>query len=179
MTMGWYVLLIAILLMVVLPGCRWLFSRLVMGSRIISLCKEKGYALHKKKGWLFGCRYGKRADFAVETKKDVFAVKLWGVPQRLATLLLHPEGKYSLRRVFSMLLQVKIPLDSSLVSFPAYDFQAFPTDERKPIHAVLLIHPAPLSIRLRDREGKERDLCCGEEYQGMTIMNLNDLKATL
>lgn len=174
-----YVLLIAALLIVVLPCCRWLLSRLTMWGRIAGMCKKKGYKLHKKNGWLFGCRYGKTADFAIETANDIYAVKLFGVPQRLATLVLHPEGKYSLRRVFSMLLQVKIPLDAAPVSFPDYDFRSFSKDEGKTFHAVLLIHPAPMSVRLKDREGKERDLCCGEEYQGMTIMSLNDLKATL
>lgn len=177
--MGWYVLMIAVLLIAVLPCCRWLLSRLVMSRKISSLCREKGHIFHKKKGWMFGSRYGKQADFAVETDNCVFAVKLFGVPQRLATLILHAGGKYSLRRVFSMLLQVKIPLDTNPVPFPAYDFKVVSDKEEKLLHAVLLIHPAPLSIRLKDREGKERNLCCGEVYQGMTIMSLNDLKATL
>lgn len=174
-----YVLLIAVLLIVVLPGVRWFLSRLVLSRKISSLCKERGYALHKKKGWLFGCRYGKRADFAVETENDVFVVKPWGVPQRLATLLLYPERKYGLRRVFSMLLQVKIPLDTKPASFPVYDFGVFSKDEKKPLHAVLLLHPAPLNIRLTDREGKEKDFCSGDAFGGMEIMNLNDLKAAL
>ena len=175
----WYILMLAVLLIVVLPCCRWLLSRLMMSGKISSLCKEKGYKLHKKKGWLLGSRFGKRAEFSVETETDVFSVKLFGVPQRLATLLLHPEGKYSLRRVFSMLLQVKIPLDSNPVPFPAYSFETGSVDEEKKLHAVLLIHPAPLNIRLKNREGKEQNLCCGDTYQGMEIMSLNDLKAAL
>lgn len=177
--MWWYVLLVAALLIVVLPCCRWFFSRLMMRNRISSLCREKGYTLHTKKGWLFGSRYGKQADFAVETENDVFAVKMFGVPQRLATLLLHTGGKYSLRRVFSMLLQVRIPLDTNPVPFPAYDFKVFSDGEEKPLHAVLLIHPAPLNIRTQDGEGKEKNLCCGDVFHGMKIMNLDDLNAAL
>lgn len=178
--MLYYVLLIALLLIVVLPCCRWMVSRLVMFRRLCALCKEKGYALRKaRKAWFLGSRYGKQADFAIETADTVFAVKLFGVPQRLGTLLLHPEGKYSLRRVFSMLLQVRIPLDTAPVPFPAYDFKAVYADGEKVFRPVLLIHPSPLNIRQRDREGKEKDLCCGETYQGMEIMNLNDLQAVL
>lgn len=172
-------MLIAAVLIVLLPCCRWLLSRLVMSCRTSSLCRKKGHKLHKRKGWLFGSRYGKQADFAVETEERMYAVKLFGVPQRLATLILYPDGKYGLRRVFSMLLQVKIPLDATPVSFPAYDFSAFSNDKEKPLHAVLLIHPAPLSVRLKDGDGKERNSYCGDAYQGMEIMGLNDLTALL
>lgn len=177
--MWWYILLIAALLIVVLPGIRWLLSRLVLSRKISSLCKERRYTLQNRNGWLFGSRYGKQADFAIETEREVYAVKLFGVPQRLATLLLHPAGKYSLRRVFSILLQVKIPLDTKPVSFPAYDFSVFSKDEEKQLHTVLLLHPAPLNIRLKDREGKEKDFCCCDAYGGMEIMNLSDLETAL
>lgn len=171
-----YLALVIAVFVIVIPGCRWLISRLMLWQRIRSLCKKKQYTLHTGKGlWFFGSRYGKKVHFVVETQDALYAVKLFGVPQRLATLMLYPDGKYGLRRIFSMLLQVKIPLDTAPVAFPECDFSALTTDAAKPLHSVLMVHPAPLNISLKNREGENRPFVYGDTFHGMEIITLKDL----
>lgn len=178
--MFFYVLLLLAALCLLIPGCRWLGKRLRLWRCITSLCKEKQYRLHHTKIWWFlGGRDGKQADFMIETDDALFSVKLFGVLGQHTVLVLWPDGRYSLRRIVSLLLQVKIPLDTAPRSFPKYNAYDNAADTPKEQRTVLLLNPAPMNICFKDRDGKERQAYPSDSVCGMNGMNLRELIAHL
>ena len=167
-----YVLLFAAAVAVLPPLFRWFMGRMgLMGLE--KQCRKKGYGFTKRNRlWFLGSKYGKEADFAIETEECVYAVKLFGVPRKLSHMLLLKDGRYVLRREFGLLLKVRFHFDTEPAPFPAYDFNRFAADQEKKVRPVLLVHPAPLDIRLQNPESDCRGFCCGNTFAGMEIVTL-------
>lgn len=169
-----YLLAIIAVLYAGVPLLRWLIKRIKCAGQIKKLCREKKYTLRKeKKLWFFGTRYGKKTDFVLETETQVYAVKLFGVPRRLSGLILHPERKYSIRRMMGLLLRVRFNTNTTPADFPEYAFQEEFLEEKK-LRSVLLVCPKPLEVRLQDREGKEQAFQWGDAFGGMEIMTMQE-----
>ncbi|MBP3636841.1 MAG: hypothetical protein J6K13_04710 [Clostridia bacterium] len=173
-----YALLLLMLLFVVVPFLRWVFTRVEGMLSIKRLCKQNKFILHQRsKLWFWGMRNSAQCDCAIETPDAVYVIKLFGVAQRHATLVLLDEAKYLGCRMFAMLLHVRFSFDATPVPFPAYDFHTLyqQSSRKKECRKVLLVHPKPLNIVLRNREQQDRPFRNGDCFCGMEIMTLRDL----
>lgn len=173
-----YILLLICLFAVVVPFVRWLVSRLCCQRRIQRLCRQKGYTLRpRSRFWFWGSRRSTACDCAIETNNAVYAVKLFGVPQRHATLVLCDQSKYRIRRLLPLQLRVRFVFDTTPEPFPAYNFFACCEDipPHKELRPVLLVHPKPLSIQQQNQELQCQDFCYNDRFCGMEIVSLHDL----
>lgn len=97
----WYTLLGIAASVLVLPYIRMFFKRLSCMQKIKKLCKRQGHLLHAAHPlWFLGCNHAKTCDLYVETAREVFAVKLFGLPHKNDRLMLKEDGTYVCKESF-------------------------------------------------------------------------------
>ena len=89
------------------PYIRCFVKRLIFRSKIKKACIKKGYKLHTTHVfWYLGSKYSKKCDLYIETDNDVFSVKLFGMPNQRAVLVLKENGEFFIRRFFLMIYYI-------------------------------------------------------------------------
>lgn len=185
--MFWYAVGTLVLVVIAYPYLRCLYKRLALARKIKTVCKKKGHALHKTHlFWFLGSKQTTSCDFYVEGANEVFAVKLFGMPKRLCTLIFNEDGSYFIRRFIAFLSYdasaVRFPIDGKAKAMPSYDFRFRYRNEWeiKTPRRILLVHPVSMEIRRRSLRGNETIVGAGEIVNGMEIDSLpcllNDLE---
>ncbi len=167
-----------VLLFLSIPYFRYFFKRLNCRNRIKSACREKGYTFRgNHMAWFLGGRNGKKCDCYVETDKEIFAIKLFGMLRKRRVLVFLDDGGYFIRKFLCFSLQVQYSFDGNAKEFPAYDFLGRYKErtDSKPIHKVLLMNPVPMEMRMRARNGKETIVSPGDKVYDLEIYNLSGL----
>ena len=172
---------------------RCFFKRLTLRSKIMGVCREKGYRLQGTHAfWFLGGKNGTRCDCVVETAKEVFAIKLFGMPRRKRILVFTETGEYFTRIVAGMLLLIKESFDGTAKTLPEYDFtcEKNVVSGDKKLRKILLVNPVPMEMMFRRERGietklshfpmenmpkenaKESILSPGDELYGLEVANL-------
>lgn len=174
----WLVVAGIVLLFLSIPYFRCLFKRLNCRNKIKSVCREKEYTFRgNHMAWFLGGRNGKRCDCYVETDKEVFAIKLFGMPRKRRVLVFLENGGYFIRRFLCFSLQVQYSFDGNEKAFPKYDFCCKYKDgtDDKRIRKILLVNPVPMEIRMQVKNGKESIVSAGDKVYDLEIYNLSGL----
>lgn len=168
-----------VLLFLGFPYIRYFFKRLVCRSKLKSVCREKGYTfIGNHIAWFLGGRNGKRCDCFVETQKDVFAIKLFGVPRKRRVLVFEEDGGYFTRKFAGVAWRsILYSFDSKVEVFPVYDFgyKYEEESEEKTIRKVLLMNPVPMEMRMQAKNSKETIVSPGDKVYDLEIYNLSGL----
>jgi len=173
---------------------RYLFKRLSLRSKLKSVCQEKGYQLQGTHlFWFLGGKNGKCCDCIIETEKEVFAVKLFGIPRRRRGLVFTEKKEYFTRIIAGMLLLIRESFDGMARPFPEYEFtfaDKVITEDKK-LRKILLINPVPMELLYQKERGtetklshfpmenmpkdnaKESILSPGDELYGLEVANLS------
>jgi len=167
------------------PYFRCFFKRVTCMRKLKKVCRTKGYQLHKTHFfWFLGHKNAKKCDFYIETRNQVFAVKLFGMPNRRTVLIFKENGEYMIRRFTAFISYgsaVRFPIDSKPRKMPTYHFRYRYRDawEIKTPRQVLLVNPVSMEFRRTPSHGKEILLGAGEVVCGMEIDSLPRLLADL
>ncbi len=168
-----------VLLFLSFPYIRCFFKRLVCRSKLKSVCREKGYTfIGNHIAWFLGGRNGKRCDCFVETQKDVFAIKLFGVPRKRRVLVFEEDGGYFTRKFAGVAWRsILYSFDSKAEEFPVYDFgyKYEEESEEKTIRKVLLMNPVPMEMRMQAKNSKETIVSPGDKVYDLVVYNLSGL----
>lgn len=167
-----------VLLFLSIPYFRCFFKRLNCRNRIKSACREKGYTFRRNHmAWFLGGRNGKKCDCYVETDKEIFAIKLFGMLRKRRVLVFLVDGGCFIRRFICVDLRIQYSLDGKEREFPIYDFDyTYKMEaEEKTIRKVLLMNPVPMEMRMRARNGKETIVSPGDKVYDLEIYNLSGL----
>ena len=163
-----------------LPYIRCFIKRLIFRSKIKKACINKGYQLHTTHAfWYLGSKYSKKCDLYIETDNDVFSVKLFGMPNRRAVLVLKENGEFFIRRFFLMTYYISIVLwsiNSKDKKLPAYDFKYAYKDEweNKVFNKILLVNPVGMQFRYVSNKGVETMVQNGEYVNDMKVISLSE-----
>ena len=183
-----------------LPYIRCLYKRLLLLVKIKKVCKEKGHYLQGMHAfWFLGGKNGTRCDCVIETAKEVFAIKLFGMPRRKRILVFTEKREYFTRMLVGMLLLIMESFDSKIQLFPEYDFACVNHEVSgdKKLRKILLVNPVPMEMVFRAERGKETRLSHfpmenmpkenakesilspGDELYGLEVANLSWLMKEL
>lgn len=143
-----------ILAFLVLVYFRCACKRLSLCWKLKKLCREKGMTLcPAHRFWLFGTKWDTRVDFYLESKRRVYAVKLFGIPLRHTELVFRENGAFFIRYFVGMIAQtgagVRFPIETRTHPFPVYRFRYRYREEwetKDPVQ-VLLVHPTCIEFR--------------------------------
>lgn len=159
-----------VLCIALFPVIRLFCKRVSLVLRLKKVCREKGFALtplHRL--WFLWLRGGNTFDFAVETRDDAYAVKLFGVWRKHDELRFGPGDSYLVRHQFAFLSRmgegiVMTLWESREKPLPVYRYPQEMTDSYagKLWKPVLLMHPVGHSIRLVDKRGSSVQICSGD-----------------
>ena len=177
----WLILIALIIMLVSFPYLRCLCKRLACLWKVKRLCKKKGYALQPTHTlWYLGGKRGIKCDFYIETPRNVYAIKLFGMKRRLTTLILMENGEYCIKHIvgarhalFTWYTKPKV--------LPTYDFR-YQFQEKwtaKKFHSILLIHPITMEVCLQEKNGMQKGMYYGDEVNGMEIHSLQHLLKVL
>ena len=168
--MFWLGVGVIVLCTALFPLLRLMCKRISFILRLRKVCREKEFTftpLHRL--WFFPLRGGNAFDFAVETRDDAYAVKLFGVWRRQDELRFGPADTYRIRHRLAFLSRfgegVALTLwESPEKPLPVYRYpgtmaESYAGKLWKPL---LLMHPVGYSIRLVDSYGKEAELGSGD-----------------
>ncbi|MBQ7925729.1 MAG: hypothetical protein IJ335_05480 [Lachnospiraceae bacterium] len=169
-----YILLGLLILWMGYLYARFLSKRIICCRKLKSICKAKGFQLHRNHMlWFLGGRNGKKCDCYIESPTSVMCIKLFGVVPRLRTLVFVEERAYFLRRHMGMLLFLNEKVDGESRELPGYDFyykgkDSFP--EKKRYH-ILLVNPVPVEMLHQFDNGQEVILNPGDKIRDMEVYN--------
>ena len=106
--MGGIMYLLGIIgVIVIYPYIRCFFKRLNCFIKVKRFCKNKNYALVGTHCfWIFGRKNDNVCDFYVETKEDVYAVKLFAMLRRRTMLIFREDRTYFIRKFLGLYGQV-------------------------------------------------------------------------
>lgn len=168
---------------------RCFFKRLICRSKINKICKRKGYQLHATHAcWFFGKKHSKKCDLYIETKNEIFSIKLFGMPKRSAVLIIKENGEYFVRSFMALIsygAALRSPIDGKAKTMPVYDFRYKYKDEWeiKTPRNILLVNPVSMEIRRQPQHGDEVIVGAGDIVNGMEIHSLprllGDLESSL
>ena len=162
-----------IALLLLYPYFRFIFKRLSCMKRIKKLCRERGYSIHKTGLFrIFSSNRSKECDLYIETEKEVYAIKLFGVLRRRCTLIIKENGDYFIRGyivILSYAANLTFPIDRRFKRFPDYDFEnKFNGECNKPLKRVLLINPICTGLLCESKNGWRAGLA-GDEMCGVSL----------
>lgn len=169
-----------VIIILCIPYIRLFFKRLSLLFKIKRVCRDKGYALRGKHFlWFLGGKEGKNCDCVIETEKELFAVKLFGMPRR-KRVLVFKEKKEFFVRILMLLVEgrfffwIREVFDGKAKPLPEYDFSLKnkPMLSDKKLRKILLVNPVPMEILLQAENSKETILIPGDEVCGMEFANL-------
>ena len=168
-----------VLLFLSIPYFRYFFKRLNCRNRIKSACREKGYTFRgNHMAWFLGGRNGKKCDCYVETDKEIFAIKLFGMLRKRRVLVFLDDGGYFTRKFAGVAWRsILYSFDSKAEEFPVYDFgyKYEEESEEKTIRKVLLMNPVPMEMRMQAKNSKETIVSPGDKVYDLEIYNLSGL----
>lgn len=180
--MFWLLLAAIVTVITASPIIRLLVKRMILRSKIKSAVSAVGGRLiPAHKFWLFGKRMGKNCDFFIETPEKVYAVKLFTVLFKTASIVFADQGCYTPIRHIHLFGRwgqiVSLPLPENARPMPVYDFTTgLPCGaESKEIYQTLLIHPACLEIHRKTEVRRTELLYAGDVICGMHIQSLSGL----
>ena len=181
----WYFLFGVVALIAVWPSLRCFVKRMILAAKLRRLCRDQHYTLHKAHPlWFLGGKRGRRCDCYIETPSELWAVKLFGMPRRMAVLVIRGNGEYYIRSYIAMLSfgqGIRFPINGKPRPMPRFDFRYKYRDEWeiKTPHHVLLVHPVSMEIRRQPERGAEIILGAGDAVNGMEIHSLPGLLGAL
>lgn len=170
-----------IALIVVYPYIRCFFKRLNCFIRLKHFCKKRNYKLEGTNSfWLFGSKHNRKCDFYIETKDEVYAVKLFAMLRRTSMLIFREGGTYFIRR-FLGVLYIPFFWNSKLKPLMHYEFRYGYKEEWKGKinHNILLVNPISMDIFRQAINGYEDAVGLGDEIYGMQIYSLSRFLETL
>lgn len=177
----WLILGIAVAIFIVFPYLRCLFKRLTCRRKINRLCEQKGFALHPTHSlWFFGGKCGKECDLCVETPTEVYAIKLFGVKRRLSTLILMENGEYCVKHIYGVRFAC-FEWYTKPRALPSCDLGSHSQNAwtSKKLRSVLLINPITMNVYTKKSNGLQKEICYGDEINGMEIHSLGHLLKVL
>lgn len=156
---------------------RFLFKRIILLAKIKRVCKSQNYGIYGTRPlWFFSTKRTPTCDFYIDTSNTVFAIKLFGVMNRHATLVFTDSREYFVR-IFLGVAHIGglVPLESKAKKLPAYHFRyKYNTDWNiKEPKNILLIHPVCLEIRKKPDRQDEVIIGDTEKICGMTVHSLS------
>lgn len=179
--MGWlFIALGAAVLLWGFPFLRCAIKRLQLQSKLKKQCANSNLRLvplHTL--WFFGNKHCKKCDVCVESPKDVYVIKLFGLPRRQRELMLLPDSRYSIRHTIAI-----VGVGMAIYTFngrtkqiPSYRFDAVGelTGTEKRLHRILLVHPIAMAIHHRLPSGAEKTVQNGDTVDGAEIFSLSGL----
>lgn len=175
-----FVLCVA-LLFTLPPLIRYFFKRVLCMIKIKRICRKKKYKLHKTHPlWFLGGKYRHTCDCYVETPKDVFSIKFFGIQRRIKILIFKENNEYYTRRFFVIpyiLGNIWFKFDGDHIKLPDYDFKyKYRREwEEKALHKILLVNPITMTVRTQSSTGIERNIREGDMACGMEMHNLSNL----
>ena len=130
--------------------------------------------------WIFGRKNDNVCDFYVETKEDVYAVKLFAMLRRRTMLIFREDRTYFIRK-FLGVLWIPFFWNTKLKPLMRYTFRYKYKAEwnEKKCHNVLLVNPISMDIFRQDMVGYEDAVGLGDEMYGMKIYSLSRFLETL
>lgn len=184
--MKFWVALIGILaIFLIFPYIRCFNRRLVCKKKIEKLCKKKDYRIHTTHPlWFLGNKHSKINDLYIETINEVFAIKLFGVPNHLSVLVIKDNGEYYIRRYLGLLSYgsaSRLSVNGKPRPMPVYNFRYKYKDEweiKTPRH-ILLVNPVSMEFRRQPSYGSEIIVDAGDIVNGMEIDSLPRLLGDL
>lgn len=174
--MEWLYIFGIVAALLLIPYLRIFVKRILLIAKTRKCVKKSGARLVPAHSlWMFGRRRAKRCDFYIETKRTVYAVKLFSTKRRLSTLLFRNDGKYVIRNefaIFSYWSAHKLSFDGLPHALPRYDFKYRFSEEwyLKDLVPVLLVHPICYQIQ---HNGK--DVTSGDMVNGIFVYSLSRL----
>lgn len=174
----WLMLAAVIAVIIAFPYVRFVFKRIKCARSIMAVCKRKGFAVTAASPlWMFGTKCGRRCDIYIESKNEIYSVKLFEMKKRKSVLLLWSDGRYSVRNfiaVISFGTAIKYPIDSKAKKLPAYNFRyGFREEwETKTPHNILLVNPVSMEFCRKKPSGEENIVADGEIVNGMRVCSL-------
>lgn len=139
----WAAIIVAMIIFY--PFIRWFAKRFILLFKITVLCKKKKYKLYKNYiFWYLRKNHSENCDFFIETKNNVYAIKLFGIKKRLSIMVFLDDNKYFIRNhIFYGLPFTSFVKDSKIQEFPEYNFffNYKGIWNLKKHHSVLLINP--------------------------------------
>ena len=179
------VLLIAAALYL-LPYVRVLFKRIALYFRMRALCRQRGMTfIPSHPLWFLAPNSSVGADFYIETRDSVLAVKLFAVRGFRTSLILDENGTYRIRHYlgFRSVTPDKRPYDSSPHPFPATGFHFAYRDEwsSKLFRQILLLNPTSQGVYVSNNSNERTVWGNGniETVRGMEIYTLSRLLGEL
>lgn len=179
------------------PYIRCIFKRIDLLIKIKKICWKKGYILQATHPlWFLGGKEGKNCDCTIETEKELFAIKLFGVLRRRSVLVFTENREFYTRILVGMLLLIRESFDSKARLFPKYDFSMKnkAISGAKKLRKILLVNPVPMEVLMQAENGKENIvspfpvemlmqaenaketiISPGDEVNGMEFYNLSGL----
>ena len=179
------VLIACVAFIALFPYIRCFVKRLIFRSKIKKTCIKKGYKLHTTHVfWYLGSKYSKKCDLYIETDNDVFSVKLFGMPNKRAVLVLKENGEFFIRRFFLMIYYISIllwPINSKAKKLPSYDFKYAYKDEweNKVFNKILLVNPVGMQFRYVSNKGVETMVQNGEYVNDLKVISLSEFLKTI
>ncbi len=181
----WYMLIGIVALIVLFPYIRCFFKRLTCMGKIKKLCHNKGYKMHSTHPlWFLGSKHANKCDLYIETKKEIFAIKLFGIARRPTILIIKENGEYFIRSFIIPISHgcgVTMHTNGKPKPLPTYDF-GYKTKnewEKKSQRNILLFSPVSMDIRYQTNNGNEKSIGAGDIVNGMEIYLLPQLLKTL
>ncbi len=177
----WILLTIAAAIIVLFPYIRCFFKRLILLRKIKATCQKKGYSLFPTHFlWFLGSRHSKNCDFYMETPREVFAVKLFGMPRRRTVLVFKENGDYFIRTFFAFIGfadVVRFSNDGKPNVMHSYHFRYRYREEweTKTPRRILLVNPVSMEIRRQPQRGGEVIVGAGDIVNGMEIQSMTHL----
>lgn len=178
---GLFYVLGIIVLIVGYPYIRCFFKRLNCFIKLKHFCKKRNYNLYGTHCfWFLGSKHDRACDFYVETKNEVYAVKLFAMLRRTSMLIFREGGTYFIRR-FLGVLWIPFFWNSKLKSLKHYEFRYGFKEEwkRKIAYNILLVNPISMNIFRQAKNGYEDAVGMGDEIYGMQIYSLSRFLETL
>lgn len=170
-----------IALIVVYPYIRCLWKRLLCFFKVKRFCKRMNYNLYGTHClWFLGSKHDRACDFYIETREEVYAVKLFAVLRRTSMLIFREDGTYFLRR-FMGVLWIPFYWNKKLKPLIGYSFRYKYKNEwiGKTSHNILLVNPISMDIFRQAINGYEDAVGLGDEIYGMKVYSLSSLLKNL
>ncbi len=168
-------LLAFVAIVVSIPFARFFIKRCILYTKLVRLCKRRGYELKAThRFWFLGNRNRKSLDLYIKTATTVFSIKLFGCIRKNTKIIVKENGDYFIRKYYAFLSsKSQALLFSDSVSKPFNKYQFEIKDNAKPVRNIILQHPAAIEMRNQPQHGSEIILDNGDILYGAEIYSLN------
>ena len=172
----WLSILLIAFVVMLYPLVRWFIKRILLFLKITIVCKKNKYKLHKNYTfWFFKDKHSKTCDFYIETKNEVYSIKLFGVKRRASVLKFLENNKYFIRNYIILAGRsfLTLNLDSKIREIPEYNFfyKYNGIWHLKKHHNILLINPSCIDFQYQFKT----NCYTGDKIEDMEIHSLSGL----